>query len=160
MASGNIVLGPGDTIGEGDSNIIYQALSSDLAHTAFESLQTEVAWQTMHHRSGEVPRLVSVQGDVDSSDDTVPIYRHPADESPPLLPFTTTVQRVREEVQELLSQPFNHVLIQLYRHGEDNISEHSDKVRHLNFSSSLYWLKSKSSRPSTLLEVLALSTSV
>jgi len=121
------MLGPGDSLGEGDSHIIYDALSPTLSNDAFDLLRNEVAWQTMHHRSGEVPRLVAVQGDI-GEDDSVPLYRHPADESPPLLAFTDTVERIRLEVQSLMNQPFNHVLIQLYRHGEDNISEHSDKV--------------------------------
>ena len=57
-----------------------------------------------------------------------PIYRHPADESPPLLPFSQTVSRIREHVQKVLNHPVNHVLIQHYRSGADYISEHSDKT--------------------------------
>lgn len=81
----------------------------------------------MRHRSGEVPRRVAVQGEI-GMNGSIPIYRHPADESPPLLEFTPTVLKIRDELQMLLKQPFNHVLIQLYRSGQDNISEHSDKV--------------------------------
>jgi alkylated DNA repair dioxygenase AlkB len=57
-----------------------------------------------------------------------PIYRHPADESPPLLPFSQTVSLIREQVQKILNHPVNHVLIQHYRSGADYISEHSDKT--------------------------------
>ena len=57
-----------------------------------------------------------------------PIYRHPADESPPLLPFSRTVSLIREHVQTVLNHPVNHVLIQHYRSGADYISEHSDKT--------------------------------
>jgi glutathione S-transferase len=45
-----------------------------------------------------------------------------------LLPFSPTVNRIREEVQTLINHPINHVLIQHYRHGGDYISEHSDKT--------------------------------
>ena len=130
-AGGNAksTLGPGDKLGDGDSEIVYGALSSQLEETAFSAVKTEVLWQTMHHRNGEVPRKVAVQGEVGKDGITIPIYRHPADESPPLQPFTATVDRIRAEVQKLLQQPFNHALIQLYRDGQDNISEHSDKVR-------------------------------
>lgn len=121
------VLGAGDSIGSGDSKIIYDALSPKLVHDAFDKLKDEIQWKKMFHRTGEVPRLVAVQGET-GSDGSVPIYRHPSDESPPLLPFTPTVQKVRKEVEQLLRQPFNHALIQLYRGGEDNISEHADKV--------------------------------
>lgn len=57
-----------------------------------------------------------------------PIYRHPADESPALLPFSPTVLRIRDHVQKVLEHPVNHVLIQHYRSGTDYISEHSDKT--------------------------------
>jgi len=57
-----------------------------------------------------------------------PIYRHPADASPPLLQFSPTVSRIRAAVEERLNHPVNHVLIQHYRSGKDYISEHSDKT--------------------------------
>lgn len=57
-----------------------------------------------------------------------PIYRHPADESPALRPFSPTVALIREHVQKALQRPVNHVLIQHYRSGADYISEHSDKT--------------------------------
>lgn len=57
-----------------------------------------------------------------------PIYRHPADESPPLLSFSPTVSLIRKRVEEILNHPVNHVLIQHYRTGADYISEHSDKT--------------------------------
>jgi alkylated DNA repair dioxygenase AlkB len=57
-----------------------------------------------------------------------PVYRHPADESPPLRPFSPTVSTIRTHVERTLQHPVNHVLIQLYRSGADYISEHSDKT--------------------------------
>ncbi|KAI6127166.1 hypothetical protein F5141DRAFT_1086068 [Pisolithus sp. B1] len=90
-------------------------------------MRKEVAWNAMYHRGGEVPRLVAVEGDV-AADGSFPIYRHPADESPPLRPFSPTVSLIREHVQTVLKHPVNHVLIQHYRSGADYISEHSDKT--------------------------------
>jgi hypothetical protein len=60
--------------------------------------------------------------------ESYPIYRHPADESPPLLAFSPTVSAIRTHVEHTLQHPVNHVLIQLYRTGADFISEHSDKT--------------------------------
>ena len=120
-------LGPNDRVGDGDSRIIVNALSKLLSKDAFDKVREEVAWQAMFHRSGEVPRRVAVQGEI-GADGSVPIYRHPADESPPLLNWTPIVAKIRDELQLLLKQPFNHALIQLYRSGQDFISEHSDKV--------------------------------
>ncbi|KAM0248260.1 hypothetical protein ACHAQJ_009526 [Trichoderma viride] len=112
---------------EGDTDVILDALSNALADGAFEMLEKEVLWQRMSHQGGEVPRLVAVQGKVDE-DGTMPVYRHPADESPPLLPFSPTVQAIKTETEKHLGHPLNHVLIQFYRDGNDYISEHSDKT--------------------------------
>ena len=128
--SRSATLGPNDSIGSGDSKIVYNIISSSIINDAFNQMKEEVDWKTMFHRSGQVPRLVAVQGDFGDFGD-IPIYRHPADESPPLFPLTPTVQKIRQEVESRLKQTFNHALIQLYRDGEDNISEHSDKVRWL-----------------------------
>jgi len=81
----------------------------------------------MTHQGGDVPRLVCVQGDV-AEDGSLPIYRHPADESPPLLPYSPHVSMIRDEVEKKLGHTVNHVLIQFYRDGTDHITEHSDKT--------------------------------
>jgi nicotinamidase-related amidase len=109
-----------------DSTIIYDVLPEDLSAIIFEKLHAEVQWEKMYHRSGEVPRLVAVQGE--TSPTKVPIYRHPSDSPPPLLPFTPHVQTIRTAAEKLVGHSLNHVLIQLYRTPEDNISEHSDKT--------------------------------
>lgn len=133
------VLGPADTIGEGDSRIVYDCLSDDtltdsLAH--FNALKNEVRWQTMSHRSGAVPRLVCAQGTY-NADGSLPIYRHPADQTPPLLPWSSLVNEIRENVQGLVGHEMNHCLIQLYRSGYDFISEHSDKTLDVVHGSSI-----------------------
>ena len=128
--SRSATLGPNDSIGSGDAKIVYNVINSSTINDAFGQMKEEVDWQTMSHRSGQVPRLVAVQGEAGKNGD-IPIYRHPTDESPPLLPFTSMVQQIRQQVESMLKQPFNHALIQLYRDGDDNISEHSDKVRWL-----------------------------
>lgn len=125
------LMGPGDKIGTGDSRIIHNILTSPYRDEAFDVVRNEVDWQVMHHRGGEVPRLVAVQGQVEN-DGTVPLYRHPADESPPILQFSPAVDSLRKMVERAVRQPLNHALIQLYRDGNDNISEHSDKVRSMN----------------------------
>jgi nicotinamidase-related amidase/alkylated DNA repair dioxygenase AlkB len=116
-----------DPICEGDTTIIHNALPPALADGVFEILKKEVHWLRMSHQGGEVPRLVAVQGSV-AGDGSQPIYRHPADESPPLQSFTPTVLKIKSEVEKLLGHSLNHVLIQFYRSGNDYISEHSDKT--------------------------------
>ncbi|KAK7931596.1 hypothetical protein PG985_002308 [Apiospora marii] len=113
--------------GEGDTRIHYNVLPDDLVAGIFDKLREEVQWLRMSHQGGEVPRLVAVQGNV-GEDGEFPIYRHPADESPPLLPWTSTVKQIKDAVEQKVGHPLNHALIQFYRDGNDYISEHSDKT--------------------------------
>ncbi|KAK3348430.1 hypothetical protein B0H65DRAFT_175517 [Neurospora tetraspora] len=112
---------------EGDTTVITNALSPDLTAGAFERLLEEVSWAGMSHLGGEVPRRIAVQGAIDD-EGNMPVYRHPADESPPLLPFSSTVLAIKNEIEKHLGHPLNHVLIQHYRNSSDYISEHSDKT--------------------------------
>jgi len=116
-----------DVFAEGDTFLVKNLFPDDTSIDLFEKLKNEIHWRTMYHHGGEVPRLVAVQGQVDD-DGSYPIYRHPSDESPPLLPFSETVSIIRQRVEKVLQHPVNHVLIQYYRSGNDYISEHSDKT--------------------------------
>lgn len=111
---------------EGDTDIIQNLLPEPLEKGMFEQLRDEIEWKSMSHQGGDVPRLVAVQGQV-YEDDSVPIYRHPSDESPPLLPFSEAVLAIKAETEKCLGHAVNHALIQYYRDGNDYISEHSDK---------------------------------
>lgn len=142
-------LGPDDSIGESDCRIIHDVLSSGEADNSFTELKHNIAWRKMYHRTGEVPRLVAVQGTV-SPTGAVPIYRHPADESPPLLPFDRTVDWLRKHCEKLVGHSLNHVLIQFYRNGEDNISEHSDKTLDIARGSNIVNLSLGAMRTMTL----------
>lgn len=117
----------GTKLCEGDTDVIKDLLPKDLEDGIVDTLRTEVKWQRMSHQGGEVPRLVAVQGQV-AEDGSIPVYRHPADESPPLLPFSPAVLAIKEATEKHLGHPLNHVLIQYYRDGNDYISEHSDKT--------------------------------
>lgn len=123
----NPILGPGDTIGQGDSLLYIDLLDPERANAAFYACKRSIKWQKMFHRSGEVPRLVAVQGLITGDGTEVPIYRHPADESPELLQFDSVVDDLRRAAEKVVHHPLNHALIQWYRNSEDNISEHSDK---------------------------------
>jgi nicotinamidase-related amidase/alkylated DNA repair dioxygenase AlkB len=139
-------VGPGDTIGQGDSFVKHNLLSDEikdpisglpLSTSVFHALYHEVKWQKMYHVGGEVPRLVAIQGSVNPTDGSKPVYRHPSDQSPPLLPFSPTVDLVRKQAEKVVGHELNHVLIQLYRSGEDYISEHSDKTLDIVHGSSI-----------------------
>lgn len=109
------------------SNIQYDLLPPDRVDGLFQKLRDEVKWQKMHHQTGEVPRLVCCQGTIDSEGD-MPVYRHPSDETIALLPWSETVDEIRQAAEAVVGHELNHALIQLYRAGTDFISEHSDKT--------------------------------
>ncbi|KAK4914120.1 hypothetical protein LTR49_017631 [Elasticomyces elasticus] len=118
------------------SHILYDLLPIELADTVFAQLNSEIEWQRMHHQTGEVPRLVCCQGSI-AEDGSMPLYRHPSDETLPLRPWSPTVEIIREAAEAAVGHPLNHVLIQLYRGGTDFISEHSDKTLDIANSSSI-----------------------
>ncbi|KAH9995689.1 hypothetical protein F4779DRAFT_607458 [Xylariaceae sp. FL0662B] len=127
MEPQNIRPSESEPLCEGDTKVIYDVLPVPLSENIFERIRDEVRWQRMSHQGGEVPRLVAVQGQIDE-DGTKPVYRHPADESPPLLPFSPAVQEIKHVIEERIGHPLNHALVQFYRDGTDYISEHSDKT--------------------------------
>ncbi|PPJ52384.1 hypothetical protein CBER1_09792 [Cercospora berteroae] len=102
----------------------------------FEELNNEIKWQTMFHQTGQVPRLVCCQATVDE-DGSMPVYRHPSDQTLPVERWTPTVERIRQEAEKVAGHPLNHALIQLYRDGNDFISEHSDKTLDIVANSSI-----------------------
>lgn len=61
-----VTLGVDDILGAGDSSLVLDILPQDLADVAFANMRKEVQWNTMFHRGGQVPRLVAVEGDVDT----------------------------------------------------------------------------------------------
>ncbi|KAF6823816.1 isochorismatase [Colletotrichum plurivorum] len=118
---------PPEPLCEGDTTVVHNVLPEPFVNDIFETVRDEVRWQRMSHQGGEVPRLVAAQGDV-ASDGSTPVYRHPSDESPPLLAFSPTVLKIKTEIEKELGHPLNHALIQFYRDGTDYISEHTDKT--------------------------------
>ena len=114
-------------LGSGDSYLLLDVLPPELAEQSFAEVDQEIEWNVMNHKGSPVPRLISIQGDL-KEDGTQPLYRHPADEQPPMVPWTPFAQICRRLVEERIGQALNHALIQKYRHGKDNIGEHADKT--------------------------------
>ena len=109
----------------GDSVLSCNSLTA-IDDRTFDTLNREIDWQQMNHRGNPVPRLIALQGT--KSDGVEPLYRHPADEQPPLTAWTPTIDAIRREVEQIIDHPLNHCLIQLYRHGRDWIGKHADKT--------------------------------
>jgi len=128
MQNSRLLFGEDKEAESAGSRIYYDLLPPELASTIFDQLKDKVDWQRMHHLTGEVPRLVCCQGNIDPEDGSKPLYRHPSDQTLPLQHFTPTVEKVRQAAERVVGHGLNHTLIQLYRGGTDYISEHSDKT--------------------------------
>ncbi|KAK6003857.1 hypothetical protein QM012_008707 [Aureobasidium pullulans] len=152
------LLSSNDKIGSGDSRILYDLLEPEAADVAFQDLFSEVHWQRMYHAAGEVPRLVCCQGNINDADGSMPVYRHPSDQSLPLLHWSPVVTKIKERAEERVGHKLNHALIQLYRSGQDHISEHSDKTLDIVHSSKIVnvslgaqrTMRLRTKRPTTL----------
>lgn len=107
-----------------DSYIIYDI--EELKDIDFYKLKLEINFQEMYSQKIPVPRLLSIQGVIENN--LKPLYRHPMDSQPELIEMTPTTKKICDILSKKLNQNFNHVLIQLYRDGNDNIGEHSDKT--------------------------------
>lgn len=118
-----------------DSFIVDGVLGGDVDEEAvFNQLVESTDWAEVTHKGGAVPRRLAVQGHIEE-DGRRPIYRHPLDKCPEMTPFTGLVDSIRRAVIDVINTynhgppiTFNHALIQLYRSGEDYISEHADKT--------------------------------
>lgn len=98
-------------------------LNTQAADQALAQLLAEIPWQ-----QGQVrlfgkwlnePRLSAWYGDADSA------YTYAGRQLAPL-PWHDTLQRLRQQVQGFLQQPFNSVLLNYYRHGDDSMGYHRD----------------------------------
>lgn len=120
-------------IGSGDSMLIYNVIPKeylDKYEDFFEVLRKENVWSEMFHKGGPVPRLISLQGDIEEKDDKkiYPLYRHPVDKQPKFSKWSNVSNELKDIVSKIMNQKINHALIQYYRDGTDWISEHSDKT--------------------------------
>jgi len=127
MATGNLSLLPTDPLRldlpDADVRLWPQALPRDDADALFASLRHDIPWQAeeilIFGERRRVPRLVSWHGD------PVTAYSYSGTAHEPL-PWTPTLQQLRDQVQSLTGQAYNSVLLNLYRGGQDSMGWHAD----------------------------------
>ncbi|MFY8149493.1 MAG: alpha-ketoglutarate-dependent dioxygenase AlkB family protein [Prochlorococcaceae cyanobacterium] len=92
-------------------------------HQWMALLQAEVPWKQerirLFGREHPLPRLTCGMGDPGCH------YRYSGVENP-LEPWTPAVQQLRHRLERELGEPFNALLLNLYRHGEDHMGWHAD----------------------------------
>ena len=116
--------------GSNDCFLLFDIFPKEVADDLFYQVKDEIKWSRMRQKGKAVPREVCIQGTITVENDAEyePLYRHPADEQPELVPWTTGARRIQVRIEEVIQQKINHALIQHYRSGKDNIGEHSDKT--------------------------------
>ncbi|GHA26515.1 alpha-ketoglutarate-dependent dioxygenase AlkB family protein [Oceanisphaera arctica] len=87
----------------------------------FGQLQAEIPWQqhrlTLFGREHDEPRLSCWMGEA--------AYRYSGKTREPEA-WHPLVNEIRQQVQGICEQPFNGVLLNLYRHGRDSMGWHAD----------------------------------
>jgi alkylated DNA repair dioxygenase AlkB len=98
----------------------FSAAESD---AFLQDLLANIAWRQEVARFGSrvvaVPRLTAWYGDAGKAYSYSGITHHP-------LPWTPTLLAIKYRIEEVADVQFNSVLLNLYRHGRDSVSWHSD----------------------------------
>ena len=93
--------------------------SKDEADALFASLRAETQWRQERSRFGPFPRLTAWYANVGLTY-TYSGVTHEA------LAWTQTLLDVRRRVENAAESPFNSVLLNFYRDGQDSIGYHAD----------------------------------
>src|SRR5436853_628745 len=108
-------------IGANDCYYYQSILNDEEKTTMFDLIKKEVNWGTMSHKGGDVSRLINIQSSVIIDDRGLikyPLYRHPVDEHPKQVEFTSYVEILKDRTEDIIGVKrdyFNHCLVQLYR---------------------------------------------
>ena len=112
---------------------LWPGLLADKATSLEQSLSAEIEWQQeryqMFGREVVAPRRIAWHGDADATYSYSGLAHTP-------LPWTPSLRRLRELLQEVTGLRFNSVLANLYRSGADSMGWHADNEREVGPSPS------------------------
>src|SRR5205823_6240177 len=95
---------------------------------SFRRLRDTIEWrqEAMHLGARQIPlpRLTAWYGDPGAG------YAYSGIENVPL-PWTPELREIKERLEHLAGEPFNSVLLNLYRTGQDSMGWHADDEREL-----------------------------
>lgn len=89
------------------------------ADELFERIRGETPWQQERSRMGPFPRLTAWYADAGLTYSYSGVTHH-------ALAWTPTLAEIRRRVIEAAQTPFNSVLLNFYRDGQDSIGYHAD----------------------------------
>ncbi len=108
-----------------DGEVIFypNVFSIQESDRLFSDLSSSIKWRhdTIHMYGKKIPlpRLTAWYGDEGKSYIYSGIEHHPE-------PWTPTLTSIKSKAEEISEVTFNSVLLNLYRHGQDSVSWHSD----------------------------------
>lgn len=113
---------------DGEAYLVPNFISPLESAQMFNTLLDELAWEresiTIYGRQVAVPRLVAWYGEPDA------IYRYSGVTHTPQ-PWTPMLKDLRTRLEQFTHRPFNSVLANLYRDGNDSMGWHADKEQEL-----------------------------
>lgn len=108
-----------------DAEVFYQSgwLSAEHADAMFEQLQQELPWRQdtikLYAREVKIPRLQAWHGASHCQYTYSNLHMQPQ-------PMTAVLRQLQYRLQQQLHTPFNCVLANWYRNGEDGMGMHAD----------------------------------
>ena len=110
-------------IPDGRLELYPHAFDNSQASAYYQRLATDVEWQqdtiTLFGQSQPLPRLTAWYGDPERSYVYSGIAMEPT-------PWTPLLREIKTQVETLAGLPFNSVLLNFYRTGQDGVSWHAD----------------------------------
>ncbi len=115
----------GEVLSMPNADVTFYRNCFDLqeSNEIFQILRDEINWRQdkmkLYGKDIDLPRKTAWYGDRDKSYTFSGIHLNPE-------PWTPILLKVKERIEEVARVQFNSVLLNLYRHGNDGISWHTD----------------------------------
>jgi alkylated DNA repair dioxygenase AlkB len=107
---------------EKESEILLDNLHNELDYVPREYMVFRIFGKQL-----QLPRDKQFYGDCDE-DGSTPLYRYGGEWYPPVLPWTKTLKKIRDDIYKFTGQYCNHVVVNRYLDGSDHIGYHHDKT--------------------------------
>lgn len=127
-------------LGSGDTHLYKNFLGEEQANKLYNDIMKNIDFQQWYHMPGKnklplpLKRVKRIITSI-NSDGSVPYYRFTINDQNShglISPMPSVIQTICDKVNSFLGIEFNHVVILLYRDGDDSIGFHKDKTLDLD----------------------------